>query len=320
MLKVFLTVDVEVWCDGWNDIDNKFPDAFRRYVYGPTRHGNFGLPYQVDVLSSHGLTGVFFVEPLFSTRFGPEPLAEIVGILNTAHQEIQLHLHTEWVDESLHPLLEHVDGKRQHLRYFSLEEQVSLINRGARLLLDAGAAPVNAFRAGSFAFNRETLCALAANGILFDSSYNASMFGQDSGVLPGVVAVDPFYCDQVYEYPMTVFQDGSGSLRHAQIAACSYQELEGLLWKALEAENKAFVLLLHNFELINRKKDRPDWVAIRRFDKLCAFLDNNRDCFTVSGFHGLEPQGDLGHHKQLTSPRWKTFNRQVEQLYRRVYR
>jgi hypothetical protein len=320
VLKVFLTVDVEVWCDGWNDIDKKFPDAFRRYVYGPTRHGNFGLPYQVDVLNSHSLTGVFFVEPLFSTRFGPEPLAEIVGILNTAHQEIQLHLHTEWVDESLHPLLAHVDRKRQHLRYFSLEEQVSLINRGARLLLEAGAAPVNAFRAGSFAFNKETLCALAANRISFDSSYNASMFGQDSGVLPGVVAVDPFYCNEVYEYPMTVFQDGSGKLRHAQISACSYQELEGLLWKALEAENKAFVLLLHNFELINQKKDRPDWVAVRRFDKLCAFLDNNRDCFTVSGFHGLEPQGDLGHHNQLTSPRWKTFNRQVEQLYRRVYR
>jgi hypothetical protein len=145
------------------------------------------------------------------------------------------------------------------------------------------------------------------------------MFGQDSGVLPGVVTVDPFYCDDVYEYPMTVFQDGSGNLRHAQIAACSYQELEGLLWKALEAGNKAFVLLSHNFELMNQKKDRPDWIAVRRFDKLCEFLDKNRDCFRVSGFHGLEPQIGLGQHKQLTSPRWKTIYRMVEQLYRRVY-
>lgn len=319
MLEVFLTVDVEVWCNGWTDIDNTFPEAFRRYVYGPTRHGNFGLPYQVDVLSSHGLTGVFFVEPLFSTRFGPEPLAEIVGILNGAHQEVQLHLHTEWVDESLRPLLEHVDGKRQHLRYFSLEEQIALIRIATRLLIEAGAAPINAFRAGSFAFNRDTLHALAVNGIRFDSSYNASMFGQDSGVLPGVVAVDPFFCDEVHEYPMTVFQDGSGRLRHTQIAACSYQELEGLLWKALEAGKKTFVLLSHNFELMNQEKNRPDWLAVRRFDKLCTFLDKNRDCFTVSGFHGLVPQGGPVHHKQLTSPRWKTINRMVEQLYRRVY-
>ena len=319
MLEVFITVDVEVWCDGWTDIDNKFPEAFRRYIYGPTRHGNFGLPYQVDLLNSHGLKGVFFVEPLFSTRFGPAPLAEIVTILNAAKQEVQLHLHTEWVDESLNPLLDNVTKKRQHLLYFSLEEQDALTRIGRRLLLDAGAPPINAFRAGSFAFNKDTLPALALNGIKFDSSYNASMFGIDSGVLPGTLAVDPFFCDEVYEYPMTVFQDGSGRLRHAQIAACSYLELEGLLWKALDAGNKAFILLSHNFELMNQKKDRPDWVAVRRFDKLCAFLDKNRDCFSVRGFHGLEPQIGLGDHKQLTSPRWKTINRMVEQLYRRVY-
>lgn len=319
MLEVFLSVDVEVWCGGWNDIDAKFPQAFRKYVYGPTAHGNFGLPYQADLLRSHDLTGVFFVEPLFSTHFGAEPLAEIVSILNAAHQEVQLHLHTEWVDEARQPLLEHVDKKRQHLRYFSLEEQIALIGIGKKLLSEAGAAPVNAFRAGSFAFNRDTLAALAANGIKFDSSYNASMFGLDSGVLPGVAAVEPFYCDGVYEYPMTVFHDGSRRLRHAQITACSYQELEGLLWAALEAGSKAFILLGHNFELMNQKKDRPDWVAVRRFNKLCAFLANNRDCFKVTGFHGLEPQIGLGHHKPLASSRWKTIHRIVEQLYRRIY-
>ena len=70
MMDVFLTVDVEVWCDGWDDIDAKFPDAFQRYIYGPTSRGDYGLPYQLRQLQDHGLTGVFFVEPLFSTRFG----------------------------------------------------------------------------------------------------------------------------------------------------------------------------------------------------------------------------------------------------------
>jgi hypothetical protein len=114
MLDVFVTVDVEVWCNGWDDIEKKFPEAFKQYVYGQTAHGRFGLTYQAEMLSEHALTGVFFVEPLFSTRFGPGPLAEIVGILNTAKQEIQLHLHTEWVDEALIPLLPNVEGKRQH--------------------------------------------------------------------------------------------------------------------------------------------------------------------------------------------------------------
>ncbi len=81
MIDVFLTVDVEVWCDGWDDIDAKFPGAFQRYIYGPTPRGDYGLPYQLHQLQEHGLTGVFFVEPLFSTRFGLDPLAEIVGLV-----------------------------------------------------------------------------------------------------------------------------------------------------------------------------------------------------------------------------------------------
>lgn len=95
MLDVFFTVDVEVWCDGWHNIDKKFPAAFRKYIYGPTSKGNFGLPYQLEVLNAYGLTGVFFIEPLFSTRFGDQPLAEIVGLVRDSKQEVQLHLHTE---------------------------------------------------------------------------------------------------------------------------------------------------------------------------------------------------------------------------------
>ena len=39
MLDVFITVDVEIWCNGWKDIDSRFPDAYRRYIHGPTASG-----------------------------------------------------------------------------------------------------------------------------------------------------------------------------------------------------------------------------------------------------------------------------------------
>jgi len=45
------------------------------------------------------LRGVFFVEPVFSGRFGLEPLSEIVGLLQEGRQELRLNLHTEWMDE-----------------------------------------------------------------------------------------------------------------------------------------------------------------------------------------------------------------------------
>lgn len=319
MLDVFVTVDVEVWCGGWDNIDEKFPTAFKRYVYGQTEQGSFGLPYQTELLVEHGLTGVFFVEPLFSTRFGMEPLVEIVDLLKSTKQEIQLHLHTEWVDEAKTPLLQNIKGKRQHLRYFNLDEQTLLIKKGKALLESAGAPPVNAFRAGSFGFNLDTLRALHANGIPFDSSYNVTQFGLDSGVLPGIPVFSPIECEGIHEYPMTVFKDGFGKLRHAQITACSFSEFEGLLWDALAAGTQSFVLLSHNFELLNQAKDRPDRVAVRRFEKLCKFLDRNRDCFSVRGFHGLVPQVFTEQPEPLSSPSWRTAGRLLEQIYRKVY-
>jgi len=33
-------------------------------------------------------------------RFGSQPLEEIVGLIREGVQEIQLHMHTEWVGES----------------------------------------------------------------------------------------------------------------------------------------------------------------------------------------------------------------------------
>ncbi|MGB4497732.1 MAG: hypothetical protein WBI40_03460 [Methylococcaceae bacterium] len=318
MLDVFFTVDVEIWCNGWIDIDKKFPSAFQKYIYGNTPKGKFGLPFQIEMLNDHGLKGVFFVEPLFSTRFGNQPLDEIIGLLSNGDQELQLHLHTEWVDESKEPLLEGIQTKRQHLRYFSLEEQTILIAKGKELLSKAG-VDVSAFRAGSFAFNQDTLSALATNKIFFDSSYNAMLFGLDSGVMPGIKILEPIQHSGVYEYPMTVFDDGTRSLRHAQLTACSYIELEGLLWQALETERKSFVILSHNFKFLNQAKNYPNYVVVERFRKLCAFLDKNRDSFRVRGFQNLAPQIVQQQPKPLISHTWKTGMRMMEQLYSRRY-
>jgi hypothetical protein len=318
MLDVYFTVDVEIWCDGWQDIDAKFPEAFRRYVYGPTARGDFGLAYQLRLLQAHGLTGSFFVEPLFTLRFGAQPLAEIVGLILQYGHEAQLHLHTEWLDEAREPLLPDVYGKRQYLRMFSLEEQQVIVAKGLELLRRAGEGSVNAFRAGSFGFNSDTLRALAANQVAFDSSYNATMFGPDSGVMPGTTIVEPFECDGVHEYPMTVFKDGIGAMRHAQLTACSFKEMESLLWRALEAERKAFVILSHNFELLNQAKSKPDDIVVRRFRRLCAFFERNRDCFRVRGFRNLQPKSVSRQPTPLSVPFWTTAGRVIAQAYRRT--
>jgi len=317
VVDVYFTVDVEVWCDGWVDIDRKFPTAFERYIYGPDRQ--HGLPYQLDTLREFGLRGIFFVEPLFAGRFGLAPLAEVVELIESSGHETQLHLHTEWVDEATRPLLPSPRGKRQHLRYFDAAEQSILIAAGIDWLQRAGSPRPVAFRAGSFAFNQDTLPALIANKLQTDLSYNASMFGPTSGVCPGETLDQPRQLGDVLELPMTVYEDGRG-LRHAQLTACSWSELEGLLWQALDAGHTSFVILSHGSELLAPGLSRADPVVVDRFDRLCRFLDRERTSFVVRGLRdGPPPRIPVTPVKRLRSPIWRTGLRMMEQVWRRRY-
>ena len=321
MLDVFFTVDVEIWCDGWTDIDAKFPEAFRRYIRGPAPHRECALQYMTEVLRDHGLHGVYFVEPLFSLRFGKDPLAEIVGIIQGTGQEVQLHLHPEWVDESRVALFPAPGPKRPNLHQYTLGEQTHLVRVGRDLLMQAGAAEPRAFRAGNFQFNRDTLAALEHHGIPFDSSYNGSLCARARDVFSGTMVLDVTACGpQLHEYPIAVFDDGTGTLRHVQIGACSFTEIESLLWQAAGQKRQSFVILCHNFELMNPARTRQDTIVMNRFRKLCRFLDRHRDSFRTCGFRELQAPRAAAAPPMLRSPIWKTGARMLEQFYRRRYR
>lgn len=317
MLNVFLTFDTEIWCDGWEDLDAKFPDAFRRYVYGPTRKGDYALPATLDILAEHGLRGVFFVEPLFAARFGQAPLDELVGLIRRAGQEIQLHLHTEWVDEADDPELPQVDRKHQYLRQFDRTAQAQLIRYGAHRLNMAGVEPITAFRAGGYGFNRDTLLALADNRIPIDSSYNAGAPIGTADVAPGGILHQPQAFGPVVEYPVSTFHDGRGR-RHLQLTACSLREFEHLLWQAVELGWESLVIVSHNFELLDGTKTRPDPVVVGRFQRLCRFLAAHPESFRVRGFGDIQPAAGERAVEPLRSGLWRTGLRVVEQAARRV--
>lgn len=318
MLDVFYTVDVEVWCKTWDALDAEFPDAYRRYILGHTARGDFGLPMQVRLLRDHGLQGVFFVEPLFALRFGSSPLRDIVSPLREGGQDVQLHLHTEWLDEAPQRLLADSARKRQFLHGFSLDEQCAVIGEGRRLLRDAGAPEPCAFRAGNFGFNADTLVALDRLGIGFDSSYNACHGGLDSGLAHGTTVVEPLRAHGVFEYPVTVFVDGLGKLRPMQLTACSWAEMEGVLWRALEAGRRSVVIVSHSFELLDASRERADAAVVRRFRSMCAFLDRHRDRFRTRGFADLTGSEVPAQPQPLTSPAWHTAGRLAEQAVRRL--
>ncbi len=283
-MNVFLTFDIEVWCNGWDHLDTAFPASFERYVFGRSRHGDYALPQTLAILNKSGLKGVFFVEPLFAARFGPEYLEQIVGLIREAGHEVQLHMHPEWVDEAREPLIENCARKRQHLSYYTLQEQTELIAHGRRMLESAGSGRINAFRSGSFAANGDTFEALRRNGIFLDTSLNRCHGVSAPDLLRRHTNQTAFVVQDVTTYPVTVLKDGFGKDRPAQVGACSFGEMRDALLSAHQLGVGNFVVVSHNFEMLKTGSSMPDWIVVRRFERLCDFLSHHAGQFNVRGF------------------------------------
>lgn len=319
-MRVHLTFDIEVWCAGWDQLDASFPQAFERYVWGRSGAGDYALPRNLEILNRHGLVGVFFVEPLFSFRFGHQHLETIVSLIQAAGQDVQLHLHPEWVDEIEPPLIENCRTKRQHLTQYSLKEQTELITRARDTLAAAAGKPISAFRSGGYAVNKESYEALAAAGIWCDSSLNVT-FDQSAGSIgPADRLSDVQRIDGVEVHPVTVFQDATGKPRHMQVGACSFREMREVLDGAHRAGMREVVIVSHNFELMRPGSASPDRIVERRFDALCGYLAEHPDRFEVGSFCMLN---DSGVHSApstvaLRTGLLATGTRLLEQAARRV--
>lgn len=269
-MRVLLTFDVEVWCGGWDHLDERFPAAYRRYVYGANERDGFALPMTLKILAEHGLAAVFFVEHLFSARFGADKLKTIVHLIQDAGQEVQLHLHPEWCDEADVLPGSRNAPKRPHLWQFSLRDQEALIKIGMEMLRSAGVQEMQAFRAGSFGANLNTLRALSGVGLHIDSSLNATV---PESFPDGHAPLDPFVRSAwmgLQSLPIGVFIDGFGRMRHAQVGACSFNELSQAIDACTSHGWREFVLLSHGFELLKNESVERDPVVVRRFRRLCA--------------------------------------------------
>lgn len=326
MMDVLFTVDTEAYPlrAAWRE--EQLLQDLRRDIYGETREGVFGLDYQLGVLNAFQLKGVFFVESLLAEAIGFDALKRVVQRIEEAGHEVQLHVHPEWLAwASRAPF---AARGPQVLRQLSLEEQTDAIGLALRNLRDAGASKVCAFRAGDFAANAHTLTALVRCGVRYDSSYNCcySHSFDDVGELSG--CVQPMTVRGVREVPIAWWQARPQGPRPAQITASSHAELAGALLSAWRAGWKTFVIVFHTFELLKKRRQRieqpvPDWLTVRRFLRLCRFLDEHRDKFRACGFADLGERSEQGSDNSnslhpISSPVHRTAQRWIEQGYRRI--
>ncbi len=343
MLNVFITVDTEIWLRKAPLTPATLREAIDRDIHGRTPRGDVGLGFQLDVLDAHGLKAVFLVESLFASAVGPDPLRDIVQLIRGRGHDVQLHLHTEWLEHIADCGLRIADStwsipsairnpksaippysRGQHIRRFTLDEQTRLVETALKNLIAAGADHVCAFRAGNYGANLDTLTALARNGINYDTSHNACFLGKTCDIRTDEPLLQPRRLNGVLELPVSVFEDGRGRLRPAQLTACSSGEMRAALETAHENGWNSFVIVSHSFELLRWRLHhghvtRPDRIMVRRFERLCRFLADNADTFRTATFADLAPDeiGELDDAQPIRSTLWRTAGRYSEQFLRR---
>lgn len=314
-LNVLLTVDTELSPSRGAATASEIEANLGSSIYG-TPAGEYGLPFQLQCLRERDLKAVFFVEALSPIAAGLPPLQEVVDLVQNANQEVQLHIHTEWLEKARENPLGHRTGQNMHA--FSEAEQSRVVEMAKGHLEKCGVSPVTAFRAGNYGANNDTLRALARNGIRFDSSYNYTYLGQICRIDTQEMLTQPTLVDGVWEVPITCFSDRPGNFRHAQLCACSFTELSRMMLQAHAAGMSTFVIVSHSFELINRARTRANKLLVARFRRLCRFLSEREDLFRTVGFNDLTPRATASS-RPLASPVWLTAGRYAEQLLGRIY-
>lgn len=322
-LRVLLTVDTEVSHSRREDPVRDWARLRDRDILGRTPQGWFGLGHLLERLAAHGLKASFFVEALCALRVGIPELAAITGPIRQAGQEVSLHLHSEWLPWLDLPELEGWRG--DNLRDFSQERQERLISLGLKALAQAGAGEVRALRAGNYGADAHTLAAAAAQGLLYDTSYNPCYLDGACGLRQPQVLLGPSRLGGLWEMPIGFLQDYPGHCRHLQLTACSLGELTHALAQAHRQGWGHLVLVLHSFELIQRRHQRGptprvDHVMLRRFEGLCAFLEQNRQEMPTCHFGDLDPRelAAPSPTRPLTSHPGRTLWRLGEQGLRRL--
>jgi hypothetical protein len=286
---VFLTIDTEL-SSGLHRQGLSLADNLDVSIHARCAEGDFGVAYQARALEGAGLKAVFFVDPMPALIFGADFLKPVVEEVLARGHDVQLHLHTEWLDLVEKPP---VASHGRNLCQFDEEEQQHLISCAAELLCKAGAPAPIAFRAGNYGADDRTLRALHRLNMHYDTSFNPCFVGQQSRISLGRDQMQPALHHGILELPIGCISDWPGKIRPAQLCALSAWEMRAALRHAVAANQTAFVIVSHSFELIARGRRRPRQTVLARFAALCETLSALRDVAPSCGF------GDIGQANLL---------------------
>lgn len=296
MLPVLITIDTE-YSSGLfgRGMATDWRENFAQTIACKNGDDEAGIFYQMDIFDRYGLKGVFFVDPLPALIWGQESVDAIVKPILERGHEVQLHLHSEWLEFTSDNL---VGGRTGwHIKDFSFADQKILIEKAAHILVRAGADFPIAFRAGNYGANDDTLKALDELNILYDSSHAPGFPTSDCEINLTEGDHHPVEKNGIVEVPIASISCTGNSQRHCQITALSVHEMKSAIKFAKQAGWSNITLVSHSFEMFNRTKLRENKIIMRRFEKLCEWIAKT-DGVDTATFASLHNNGMLQPQKQ----------------------
>ena len=193
----------------------------------------------------------FFVETLQTCYFGDTPMGNLIEQIAGAGHDLQLHFHPGWLHFS------NPTGQSDCRDGGRLQRSIGRnLDRILSISLDAfsrwGLGRPVAARTGNLDIDSAVYRALERFGIPISSSVGLALRKPREEILQQCAG--RHWIEKVLEVPVMSFRDlelgRRTRLRLLTITACSWPEIETVLWRAREAGISPVVLLTHPTEFI----------------------------------------------------------------------
>jgi hypothetical protein len=254
------------------------------------------IPWAIEIPAqifySHGVQATFFIDVYEYTYFGEKKFRQIVETLLKYNQDIQLHTHPAWGQDSrdnsattrLRLEKSCYDPTRPWMHLYSLDEQIDILMHGIEKLENWGAPPPVAHRAGAYGLNRNTLHALKKVGINIDSS----MFNGHLNCKYTCTHNKPEIFDGILQLPVTYFKRSYNNRLYSRLVPnkqmniktdldwCELSELLQFMDEARKNGLSFMNLFMHSYSLIkfdrnfrNFQPDKRDREKLENFLQFC---------------------------------------------------